>query len=304
MDRRQFLATGATFGAAITGGCVGCATAPTLSLSIEATSDDDITDRLTVPIDPDTDSHQIAIEAIDGPVTTTGVGEPFDSDTPYRYTDTVYSAETTILEETPGTTFSYAINPVDEDETIASENRIRYEDLPAIDKEAFADRNWDAPDPFLGYRTSVHYLEENIEASILVPEPTYEVIVWPETRGRFEINNQADQSLKTYEYTTEVVADPATEYGDEVRQAVEFELGPFDDDSQTIVNEAIADPPYTVPTDDELSNAETAIVDQFRGTEQVRRLDGPPRDPEPASGRYVARYEGRVYWVEIVVYTD
>lgn len=304
MDRRQFLATGATLGAAITGGCVGCATAPTLSLSMEATSDDDITDRLTEPIDSETDSHQIAIEAIDGPVTTTGVREPFDSDTPYRYTDTVYTAETTILEETPGTTFSYAINPVDKDETIASDNQIRYEDLPDVDKEAFAGRGWDTPDPFLGYRTSVHYLDETIEDSVLVPEPTHDVIVWPETRGRFEVDNQTDQPRKTYDYTAEVVADPAAEYGKEVRQLVEFELGPFDDDGQAIVDEAITDPPYTVPTEDELSDAETAVVDQFRGTEQVRRLDDPPRDPESVSGRYVARYEGRIYWVEIAVYTD
>ena len=300
MDRRQFLAAGGTFGAAIAGGCVGCATAPSLWLSMEETSDDDITDRLTETVHPDVDSHRVAIEAIDGPVPANGTTEPFDTDTPYRYNNTVYTAETTVLDEQPGTTFSYGINPVDGDETVPSEHQIGYEDLPSVDKEAFSDRGWDAPDPFLGYRTSVHYLEENIANSVLVSEPGYEVIVWPETRGRFEVNDQVDQPLTTYEYTTEVVADPAAGYGREVRQHIEFELGPFHGDSRTIVEEAIADPPYTVPAGGELSEGETAVVDQFRGEEQLRRLNGPQRDPELASGRYLPRYDGQIYLAEVV----
>ena len=303
MNRRQLLAAGATLGAAVAGGCVGCATAPTLSLSMETTSNDDITNRLTELIDPDADGHRIAIEAIDGPATATGVSEPFDSETPYRHDGIVYTAETTVLEETPGTRFGYAINPVDEDEPIDSGDRIAYEELPDVDKGAFADRGWDAQDPFLGYRASVHYLEENVGASVLVPEPEYEVIVWPETRGRFEITDRADQPLRTYEYTAEVAADPAAEYGREVRQLVEFELGPLDDDSRAVVEEAIAEPPYTVPNEAELSEAETAVVDRFRGTEQVRRLGDPPRDYESASGRYVTRYGDRLYWAEIGAYT-
>lgn len=303
MNRRQLLAAGAALGAAVTGGCVGCATAPALSLSMETTSEDDITNRLTEPIDPGSDDHRIAIEAIEGPATATATSEPFDSETPYRYDERVYTAETTVIEETPGTSFGYAIDPIDGDEPIDSGDRIAYEELPDVDEEAFADRGWDGQDPFLGYRASVHYLEENVGASVLVPDPEYGVIVWPETRGRFEITDRADQPLKTYEYTAEVAADPAAEYGREVRRLVEFELGPLDDDSRAVVEEAIAEPPYTVPNGAELSEAETAVVDRFRGTQQVRRLDGPPRDSESASGRYVTRHEDRLYWVEIVAYT-
>lgn len=299
MDRRQFLATGTTLAATVSGGCVGCATAPTLTLSMEETSNGDIAARLTTSLDPADDDHRIALDATEDTVTTTGIEEPFPADTPYSHEDAVYTAETTIVDRTPGTAFQYTIDPVDEDATFDPENEVPYEQLPDADKNAFAERNWESPEPFLGFSTSVHYLDEAVDDSVLVPEPEFDVIAWPETRGRFEVDGQRDQPLKTYEYTADVVAEPIEAYGREVRELVAVELDSLDDDAAAVVDEAIDDSPYAVPAEDDLSAAESAIVDRFEDEEQVRRPNESPRDSTAAGGEYVAQYNERVYWTEI-----
>ncbi|SDR29670.1 twin-arginine translocation signal domain-containing protein [Natronobacterium texcoconense] len=301
MDRRQFLATGATLASAAAGGCVGCATAPTLSLSMETTSNTDIADRLTRSLESDDDDDRIALEAAEGEtVTAQGLSEPFPSETPYVHDGAVYVAETTVVDRASGTLFGYAINPVDEDETVDPENAIHYDDLPEVDREAFGDR-WDSSDPFLGYGTSVYYLEDDVDDSVLVPDQEYEVIVWPETRGRLEIDDGNDRPLKTYEYTADVVADSLEAYGRTVRGLVEFELGPFDDDAAAVVAEAIEEGTYDVPDGEELSAAESRVVVEFEGEEQVRRPNESPREPSSPNGRYVVRYEEEAYWTEIYV---
>lgn len=300
MDRRRFLATGATLAATAAGGCVGCAAAPTLSLSMEATSNTDIADRLTRSLESTDEDDRIALEAAEGEtVTAQGLSEPFPSELPYVHDGAVYVAETAVVDRTPGTSFGYTIDPVDEDETIDPENAIAYDDLPEVDREAFADHGWDSPDPFLGYGSSVYYLEDEIADSVLVPDQEYEVVVWPETRGRLEIDEGTDRSLRTYEYTADVVADSLEAYGQEVRDLVAFELGPLEDDAAAVVEEAIEGGTYTVPPDEELSDAELQVVAEFEGEKPVHRPNESPRDPEPAGGEYVVRYDGDHYWVEI-----
>ncbi|AFZ72760.1 twin-arginine translocation signal domain-containing protein [Natronobacterium gregoryi] len=301
MNRRQFLATGATLASIAAGGCVGCATAPSLSLSMEATSNADIADRLTRSLESDDEDDRIALEAAEGEtVTAEGLSEPFPSESPYVHDGAVYVAETTVTDRTPGTSFGYKINPVDEDETLDPENAIHYEDLPEVDRDAFGDR-WDSPEPFLGYGASVYYLEDDVDDSVLVPDQEYEVIAWPETRGRLEIDDGTDRPLKTYEYTAEVVADSLEAYGREIRDLVAFELGPLDDDTAAVVEQAIEGGTYSVPDGEELSATEARVATEFEGEEQVRRPNDSPRNPSSPNGRYVVRYENEIYWTEIRV---
>ncbi|AXR76890.1 twin-arginine translocation signal domain-containing protein [Natrarchaeobaculum sulfurireducens] len=303
MDRRQFLATGATVAATVAGGCVGCATVPTLSLSMEETADEVVADRLTTSLESDTDAHRIALEAAEAganeTATGTGIDEPFPTDQPYVHDGSVYVAAATVTDETPGRSFQYTINPVDEGESVDPEDEIRSTELPEVDREAFADRGWDDDDPVLGYSTSVHYLEADVDDSVLVPEPEYEVIAWPETRGRFEVDGSVEAPLRTYEYTAKAVADSVAAYGREVRDLVAFDLGPLEEDAAAVVDEAIADPPYVVPTGEELSEPEHRVVEQFEGEERIRRPGDPSRGGSGVGGEYLLEYEDALYWTEI-----
>ncbi|THE64596.1 hypothetical protein D8Y22_12270 [Salinadaptatus halalkaliphilus] len=304
MERRQLLATGGTLAAAAAGGCVGCATAPTLYLAMEATSDRDIGERMTMALEPDSEDHRIGIDAVESDsVTATDISEPFPLATPYAYEGTVYTADATVVDRTPGTSISFSINPLDDDERVDSADAIEYDELPDVDKDAFDRYGWDEPDPFLGYSTSVHYLEDDLEASVLVPDPEYEVIVWPERRGRFEVDGHTDQPLETYEYTAEAVADSIEQYGREIREPVEFELGPLDEEVAAVVEDAIEDPPYTVPREDDLSDAESQVVEQFEDQERVHVESVPENGSLRGTEWYIVAYADERYWADMRVFT-
>lgn len=309
MDRREFLAAGASAAIAFGGGCTGCAQSPSASLRMDPVTDAGIARRVTYRIEADEDDerYRIAAEAVeDGSTTVEGTEPPLPENRPFVHDGAVYGLSLDVTSSVPATSFSFTLDPVEgsapDDETV------RYGDLPAVDREKFARNGW-ADGGFLGFGSSVLYLDGEIAESALVPEPEHPVIVWDGgTKGRFEVGGSYDTRLETYRYRSRVVDPSASAFGAEVRDRYAFALQGLTAAEREVVREAIeAEYGYSVDPDETPPDAVWRLADRFLPHEEVRPVwewgdegGSGDRDGDP-SGEYVVRYGGEVYWTSFRV---
>lgn len=304
MNRREFLATGASLAITVTGGCTGCARSPSASLEMDAVTDIEIAKRVTHRLERDEDSpeYQIVSEAVENGSTTVKRTEPRTSkNQTYVYDDAVYELTYEVVKSTPATSFQITLNPV-EGEVPQSET-VRFKDLPSVDRRKFRERGWVGDDVFLGFGTSLRYLDSEVSESALVPEPKHSVIVWDhDTRGRFTVDGSRETTLKTYRYEAEQVNPSAAEYGARIRREHVFPLTGLSAAERDIVHKAIGQKHgYSVPAGESPPKAFQRLADRFRGREEVERVWEKDDPNSLASGRYIVRYDDDVYWTDILL---
>lgn len=309
MNRREFLATGAALSIAATGGCTGCAASPTASLSMESVTDEDIARHVASTLEADSDNRRYALvrETVENGSATRKATRPLVSEgNPVVYDGGVYDIHYEVVETIPATTFSITLNPVDSDPDPAE--IVSYDALPEVDRQKFAERGWDGE--FLGFGTGLLYLDSEIPQSALVPEPEQPVIEWPDgTQGRFTVDDSYDDPLKTYRYTSETLYESAARLGAMLRERHAFTLGGLGAAERKIVEQATGGPEesYVVPPDEEPPEAMRQLATRFRDREEVRHLserddnsaESDGHEERRASGSYLVRYEGKVYWTEL-----
>jgi hypothetical protein len=237
---------------------------------------------------------------------------PLPTDRPVVVNDGVYRFAAETVDSHDLHSFSVTINPVRVDEgeeTPGPDDRIRYEDLPEADRAVLAERGYDDERP-IGIGTSFSYRPEAAEESVLVPEPEYSVIVWPNGPARFGVDSEGSYTVYTYELTAERIASAAA-FGAGVRERLGFSLAVLPREEREILDAAI-DPEtpapdgadysgYHVASDEKPGDALRSLVDRFRERDPV--VFEWERRPEPwrASGQYIVRYDGAVYWTSLQV---
>lgn len=305
MDRREFLASGATLAVAVAGGCTGCARAPAASLHMEPTTDAEIAERVTYRLDEgSSERYRLVADAVENDAATVkDTDPPLPANRSVVYEDAVYRLSREVVDSAPATAFSFTLDPVEG--SVAERETVRFEDLPAVDREKFAARGW-ADGDFLGFGSSLRYRESEIPKSALVPDPEHSVIVWDaETKGRFEVDGSRETSVKTYRYNAEQVNDSAADYGAKIRERYAFELSGLSSGERDIVSQAIEDQGgYYVPGGEEPPDAVWDLAEQFRSQEEVRYAWEDDEDDSPSGrvdGTYVVRYDGEVYWTRVRV---
>ncbi|NHN61211.1 MULTISPECIES: hypothetical protein [Halorussus] len=305
MDRREFLASGATLAIAVAGGCTGCARAPAASLHMEQITDAGIAEKVTYRLDEGpSERNRLVADAVENDSATVGdTDPPLPANRSVVYDDAVYRLSREVVASAPATAFSFTLDPVDE--SVSESETVRFEDLPAVDREKFAARGW-ADGGFLGVGSSLRYREGEISESALVPEPEHSVIVWnAETRGRFEVDGSRETSLKTYRYEAEQVNPSAEAYGATIRERYAFELSGLSSEERDVVSQAIEDEGgYYVPGGEKPPDAVWNLGERFRSQEEVRYAWEDDEDDSPSGrvdGTYVVRYDGEVYWTRIRV---
>ena len=197
LDRRSFLATTATLAATTTGGCTGCAASPTASLRMTVADDPGLAREALYTFgdsgtegegDPDS-GDDLAVRVVEeGPVRTEDTDVPLPTDRPVLVNDGVYRFAADPVDSRELRSFSVTIDPIRVDDgegTPGPNDRIRYGDLPAVDREVLTDRGYDDERP-IGIGTSLSYRPEAVRESVLVPDPEYSVVVWPNGPARFE----------------------------------------------------------------------------------------------------------------------
>lgn len=307
MDRREFLAAGATLAIATAGGCTGCAKAPATSLRMVPLSDYETAEEVTQRVDGD-DERRLVREAVEnGSATAEGTDPPFPEDRAFVYENAVYRLSREVVDSTSATRFHFTLNPAEE--SVPESETVRFADLPAVDRETFAARGW-ADDPFLGFGSSILYLDGDISDSALVPEPDRPVVVWDsETKGRFEVDDSHETDLKRYRYESEQVHASAEEYGAQVRERYAFELSGLTDAERDIVSEATVPDDFSVPYGESPPDAALKLANRFRQHETVQYAwedaEGESVSDSSGSGRidgtYLVRYDGDIYWTNVQV---
>lgn len=313
MHRRTLLASGAALTLSGLTGLAGClgfgaetavGTLPTASLRMEPVSDLTIAKRRTYGrgVDENSSEYDLVRAAVDdGQTTVEDVEPPFPADRPFVFEESVYELSFDVVDSRPATTFFVILDPAEGD--VADDESVAYADLPDVDKAVFERRGWDDPG-FLGFGTSIRYLDEDVPDSVLVPDPAYSVIVWDaETRGDFSVDGSRETPLQTYAYTADLVADSAATFGRDLRDRYEFTLSGLASDEQEIVTEAIeAEHGYVVPTEESLPEAMQRLGDRFRPQDDVEYAGSEEQEEEPAvDGTYLVRYDDEVYWTRIHV---
>lgn len=298
MDRRRFLATGATVAVALTGGCAGCASAPTATLEMTPVSDAEIARRATHRTPPaNAPEYDVLRQAVTNGTAvysdtraSTPENRPssIPTNTNFVFNGSVYRLSADVTDTHPVTVYRYTVDPpdgeVDESETI------RYEDLPEIDKQKLSMANPDV----IGFSTSFQYTATERENSALVPAPDHSVIVWgPDTRGRMTIDDSSEAEVKTYRYTSTEVNPSAAAYGAQIRKEYVFTLSDLPSSERDILEQVLDEEgSYTVAHDRSTPEALTKLADRFR---PQTKLSG-ASEADAVSGNYLVRYGGTVYW--------
>jgi len=326
LDRRSFLATTATLAVTATGGCTGCAPSPTASLRMAAADDAGIA-RAALhtfgagdgadddPENPDALAREV-VET--GSATVEDTREPLPTDEPVVVDDGVYRFDAERVGSRELREFGVTINPIrvaEGEDTPGPGERIRYEDLPTVDREVLANRGYDDSRP-VGIGTSLSYRPETVSDSVLVPEPEYSVIVWPDGPARLEVDSDNTYTVNTYEMTAERVSSAAA-FGADVRERFGFALEWLPAEEREILETATttgtADPDggphpragtdYHVAHDEEPSPAFRSVVDRFRAHDRVVVHDWQEESYEgwEVSGDYVVAHDGTTYWTRLVV---
>lgn len=314
MNRRSFLAVGASLAAACTAGCTGAPGYRT-RLSMVPVSDAEIarwvtSDPFPAAGDASDDWRRLVESALSGETPTVrGTSPPFPSTAPFVADGAVYTLDYTVVESTPATSFPVTLRPVDGAADDAES--IAVEELPEVDRQQLSAKGLrsDAAS-FLGSTLSFLYPDTSISESAIVPEPTYPVLVWPETDARIEVGEGTATPIRTYRYSTSLVAESAAAYGRQFRADYEFQLSDLSSGEREIVETALRqtsveqsddevslDGGYISGEDEALSSALRSLFDRF----ETARGIGQSPDARGIPGTYLAVYDGQVYWTVLAI---
>lgn len=306
MKRRELLVTGTTLAIAASGGCTGCARAPTASLRMTETDGLGIARQVTLPLEEaGSPESNLVVDAVENGSTLVNDTEPrFPAERPFVYEGSVYQLTYTTVRSRPARVFQFTLDPAEEE--VPESEVIAFDALPAVDREKFTSRGLDE-DPFLGFGSTLLYFEPEIPESALVPQPDYPVIEWEgATRGRFTVDGSYETEVKTFRYTSEQVHPSAREFGRSVQDRYEFTLSGLTEGERAIVTEAIEEEHgWVVPPDESPPTALYSLIERFSRQEEVRQVweDEADRSENP-SGSYIVRYEGTLYWTGFSVGRD
>lgn len=310
MDRRSLLLAGAGL-AATAAGCASlpgvgdeaAARAPRASLRLNAVDDRGIARRLDRHV-PRGDGTRVALldEVLETGSATRESRRPRLRAGTLVNAGTRYDLSMAVENRRPATVYPILLENLSYDGVQASNkaDRVRFEDLPAVDRRVFRE-NGLADGDGLGVGTQLTYPDSTRERSALVP-PTETVIVWgPDRKGLFESRHGSrDATLVTRRYTAERL-EPAATYGRRLRERYALDLSEVPEAEAQLLRAATETEVYKLPRGRTPRAPFQSLADRFRSATDVRdateaRADDAPRDATgERSGTYLVRFEGAVY---------
>lgn len=277
-------------------GLAGCSSAGSLSMT-PAPNATVIADHASLEAEAlDADERQLVAAARNGAEpTVTDDHPPFTPDRPIAVDGAYYNVSwsTIAAGEVPEFALTLEKNPSN-----TTGESIAYEALPAVDRRALP-----APDSRLltddeTIATLAVYTENEQDASVLVPDPEYDLLEIDGRTIRVTVEGPSPKTIYTYRYDASPVAETSDELASQLESEHLFTLSNLTASERRIVENAIGDTHYV---EDE-SDAWTRLLERFDAAEPVYAVD--PDDPEYVDGEYLVRYDGTVYWADISGYLD
>jgi hypothetical protein len=237
MRRRQFLATGT---AALTVAIAGCGHPPVV-LDMNEASADDITDEVSMAVEPGSEEYTLVSAALEnGSATRSGRSELFDRTDTVRFDDAFYDVSETRLETSEMTVYDVRIdfNP---DDSTPELGEVDYDDLPEVDRQRLGRIGSEYSPPTQdGYEMGVDYgtAEGTGNESAFVPEQQYDIVVHDGNRYRIAVDSQTVSGAE-YRYEVTEVAAGVEPFADRIREQYRFTLTGLSDAEREVVEEAI-----------------------------------------------------------------
>lgn len=276
----------------------GCsATTEGGSIDLTPVNDTVIAERASHPVEPRTDSGQLAKQAIEtGGMTVTETGghpDPKVSDgRTYRYNGAYYEVSSAVVRRNTTATTTITI---DGNTSNVTADGARLAEFPPVDRrvlEALFPLNDTTSQGPEALREPVAYTDAELENSTLVEaEETNEVIVRVDgERYRVRAAPPRFVTRVTARYTTEKLATSDTAYADHVRAEYQFTLSDLPADEREVVSQAASN---TYTADGENDAAFEAVVERIQSHDRVEAyLDS-------MGGQWLVRWQGQTYLVEI-----
>jgi hypothetical protein len=210
-----------------------------------------------------------------------------DPGLPFAHEGQYYNLSWSVVDRRPGTSVRVA---VDYNGTAPRDTTVAYEDLSARDREMLSgvfppktDNLQEGPD----FGTAATYNETERERSVLLGDE-YEAVRYEGETYPVIVEDTEPVTIKTYRYTTTVVADSSAEYASQLRSAYLFTLSGLSDTERDVVEQAIEDTYYAESSDDE---AFRSVLEIFLRHEAIQQNE--------YRGTWLVYYDGQTYVAEL-----
>ena len=237
------------------------------------------------------DSHRLAVEAVNGSEpTVTGDHPPFTPEQLLAIDGAFYNVTWSQIDSREVPTFDLSLDSKPSNTTGQS---IAYRDLPVVDQRAIP-----APDSELFHQdqdiaTLASYNETEQHASVLVPEPQYELVQFGNRTVRIAVEASSSKTISTYRYDVTQVATTSDELAATLKSKHLFRLQNLSTAQRAIVTDAID----SSRSPQLGSDAWNRLVAQFVNANPV--TSDVDDESKWVQGEYLVRYNGTVYWADI-----
>lgn len=221
----------------------------------------------------------------------------FEDGEPFVYEESLYELSSQSVGMKPAKLYWFELTPVEG--SVAESERVRFADLPAVDREKF-----EGYDELHSNHPTKLYLDSELSESALAPEPDRPVVVYESgQKVRFEVTSSEKRHVSTYRITAELRDSSAATYGAKARRKYAFELSELTEAERDIVQYAIGAPSCELPEDEQPPEAMWGLADRFRSHDDVEfaLTDDDEENEDSVKGDYLVGYEGRTYWAETYV---
>lgn len=162
-------------------------TSPAAKLDLEPVTDREIAKRISYRIDLDhreEERRAVASVVENGTTTITSEDRPVPDGRAVVYDGSVYETSVAVIDSSNATRFRFTLSEVND----ADGEARSFTDLPPVDQSVFRSYGWEEGGPLELAGVPVVYQSDQIEASVLVPEPAVTTIELPDdTRVRITV---------------------------------------------------------------------------------------------------------------------
>jgi hypothetical protein len=263
-------------------------------MRMDPVSDDELAERASRGLGPagapadDPEARTIRSAIENGSGTVEARSPPVREGLPFEYEGAYYDVTWTVVGERTATSVALV---VDYNASDPGGRQIDYGDLPAVDRRALSslippDERHTGSDRAMG--TVSTYNDSEVEASVFVPEPRYDVVVYGGETYAVELDGTREVTVKTYRYAADPVAADADEYARDLVAEYGFTLSGLTDAERALVETAIEDGYRAEDRDDQTFRS---VVRRFTRHEAV--------EPGDTYGDWIVRYDGETYWAHL-----
>ena len=263
-------------------------------MTMEPVTDGELAERASRGIGPagapadDPEARAIRSAIENGSGTIEAQSPPVGEGKPFAYEGAYYDLSWEVIGERTATSVSLV---VDYNATDPEGRRIAYEDLPAADRRALSslippEERYAESGQSMGAVST--YNDTEVEASVLVPEQRYDVVVYEGDAYAVELDGTREVTVNTYRYSATEVADGSAEYAGDLKEEYAFTLSGLSDAERALVETAIEDGYYAEDRDDETFRS---VARRFTSHEAI--------EPGDTYGDWIVRYDGETYWAHL-----